>query len=58
MPQFSFAGGQASTDFTQGLGVPQLTKEHGDELAPTTETTSMPFGLVLAYRRFKFQSRD
>jgi len=36
----------------------QLAKEHDDELAPTTETASMPFSLVLAYSRFKFQTRD
>src|SRR5216683_4042820 len=53
MPKFSFTRGQASADFTQGLGVPQLTKEHRDELAPTTETAGMPLGLVLAHGRFK-----
>jgi hypothetical protein len=58
MTKFSFAGGQSSANFAQGLGVSQLTKQHSDELAPTTETTSMPFSLVLAYRRFKFQAWD
>jgi hypothetical protein len=58
MPKFSFAGGQASADFAQRLSVSQLAKEHGDELAPTAETTSMTFRLVLAYRRFKLQTRD
>jgi hypothetical protein len=35
-----------------------LAKEHGNELAPTTETANMPFGLVLAHGRFKFQTRN
>jgi hypothetical protein len=47
MTQFPFTGSQASTDFTQGLGVSQLAKKHGDELAPTAETTSMTFRVVL-----------
>ena len=54
MTKFSFAGSQAPTDFPQGLGVPQLTKEHSDELAPTTEAAGMPLGLMKAHRRFKF----
>src|ERR1700739_648863 len=53
-----FRGRQAPTDFAQGLGMPQLTKQQSDELAPTAETTSMPFRVVLAYCRFKFQTRD
>src|SRR5437016_5768242 len=39
VPKFPFTRGQASADFTQGLGVPQLTKKHGNELTPATETT-------------------
>jgi hypothetical protein len=35
-----------------------LTKEHGDELAPTTETSGVPFSTVLADGRFEFQARD
>jgi hypothetical protein len=58
MAKFSFTGGQPPTDFTQGLGVPQLTKKHRDELAPTTETAGMPLGLVLAPGRFKLQKRN
>jgi hypothetical protein len=58
MPKFSFAGSQAPTDFTQGLGVPQLTKEHSDELTPTTETPGMPLSALLAHGRFELQARD
>src|SRR5258706_11274264 len=58
VPKFSFTRGQASAAFTQRLGVPQLTKKHGNELTPATETAGMTFRFVLAYRRFKFQARD
>jgi hypothetical protein len=40
------------------LGVPQLTKEHSDELTPTTETPGMPLSAVLAHGRFELQARD
>jgi len=58
VPKFPFARSQASADFTQGLGVPQLTEEHGDELAPASETSSMTLRVVLPHGRFKFQTRD
>ena len=58
MTKFSLAGGQAPTYFTQRLGMSQLAKEHGDELTPTTETSGMPLGVVLAHGRFKFKARD
>jgi hypothetical protein len=58
MTKFSFAGGQASAYFAQRLGMSQLAKEHGDELPPTTETTGMSLGVVLAHGRFKFKARD
>jgi len=58
VPKFPFTRSQASADFTQGLGVPQLTKKHGNELTPATETTGMTFCFVPAYRRFKFQARN
>jgi hypothetical protein len=35
--------------------VPQLAKEHGHELAPTSEATRVPFGVVLAGGKFEFQ---
>src|SRR5260370_19563594 len=41
MTEFPFAGRQAPINFAQRLGVSQLTEEHGDELAPASETTSV-----------------
>jgi hypothetical protein len=58
MTKLSLAGGQASANFAQRLGMPQLAKEHGDELTPTTETSGMSLGVVLAHGRFKFKARD
>jgi hypothetical protein len=58
MAKFAFAGGQAAAYFAQRLGIPQLAKEHGNELPPTTETSGMPLSAVLAHGRFKFQTRD
>jgi hypothetical protein len=49
MTKFPFAGSQSSTNFGQRLGVPQLTEEHGDELAPAGETSSMTLRFVLAH---------
>jgi len=58
MTKFPFAGGQSSTNLAQRLGVPQLTEEHGDELAPAGETSSMTLCVVLARGGFKFHTRD
>jgi hypothetical protein len=52
--EFPLAGGQASANFAQRLRMSQLTKEHGNELTPTTETSGMPISDVLAHGRFKF----
>jgi hypothetical protein len=49
MTKFPFAGSQTPTNFAQRLGVPQLTEEHGDELAPASETSSMTLRVVLAH---------
>src|SRR5258707_7272188 len=46
-PKFPFTRGQASADFTQRLGVSQLTKKHGNEFTPETETAGMTFRFVL-----------
>jgi hypothetical protein len=40
-------------NFTQRLGLPQLTKQHRYQLAPTPETARVPLGLMLPHRSFK-----
>jgi hypothetical protein len=57
MPQLAFAGCQATTDFAQGLGLPELAKQHGHELPPTGETPGVALGSMLANQRFKLQTR-
>jgi hypothetical protein len=57
VPQLAFTGSQAPTDFAQGLGLPELAKQHGHELPPTGETAGMPFGAMLTNQRFKLQTR-
>jgi hypothetical protein len=56
MSQFSFRSRQAPANLPQRLGVPQLAKEHGHELAPTSKAPRMPFGVVPAGGPFKFQT--
>jgi hypothetical protein len=56
MPQFSFRSRQAPANLAQRLGVPQMAKEHGHELAPTSKAPRVPFGFVPASGRFKFQT--
>ena len=41
MTKFSLRWQPILHQFAQRIGVPQLTEEHGDELAPAGETSSM-----------------
>jgi hypothetical protein len=58
MTKFSLAGGQSSAYFAQRFGMSHLAKEHGDELAPTTETSGVPFSAVLPDGRVELQAGD
>jgi len=49
---------QASADFTQRLGVPQLTKKHGNELTPATETAGMTFRFALGVPQIQIPGED
>ena len=53
VPQFAFAGRQSAADFAQRLRPPQVTEQHGHELAPATEPARMTLGLVLDDGAFK-----
>ena len=57
MPQLALAGRQPSTDFAQGVRLPQVTKQHGDELPPTTKAPRVALGPVFGDRRLEFQAR-
>jgi len=53
MAQLAFAGGQPAADLAQRLRLPELAKQHGNELTPTGETTGVTFGAMLLHRAFK-----
>jgi hypothetical protein len=42
--------------FAQGLGVAELAKEHGHELAPTAETPGVSLGAAFPHGGFKLQT--
>ena len=50
VPQLAFAGGQSAANLAQGLRPPQVTEQHGQELAPATEPASVALGPVLGDR--------
>jgi hypothetical protein len=56
MFQLAFGGGQSLADLSQAVGSPQLTEQHGHELAPAGKPASMALGPMLANRRFKLYS--
>jgi len=47
MSQLAFTGRQSLAYFSQGSSGCELTKHHGHKLAPTGETSGMPFRTVL-----------
>ncbi len=55
--QLAFASGQAPADFAQRVRLPQLAKQHGDELAPAGEAARVPLGSVLPHQLLEFQTR-
>jgi hypothetical protein len=57
MLELAFAGGQSLRNLVQAMRPPQLTKQHGNELAPTAEAPGMTLGLVLPHRLLKFAAR-
>src|SRR5256885_8539523 len=54
--QLPFAGGQATGDFAQRLGVTQLAEHHRAELVPTGEAVLAMLGLLNG--GFELQTRD
>src|SRR5208282_5424314 len=53
VPQLAFAGGQAAANLAQRLRTPQMTEQHGHELAPTTEPAGMALSPVFNYSPLK-----
>src|SRR5437667_161505 len=57
MLQLALGGRQSLRDLTQAVGPPQLTEQHGNELAPAGEASRVPLGFVFMYRRLKLGAR-
>src|SRR5947209_5474170 len=57
MFEFAFAGGQSLSDLVEAMGPPQLTEQHGDELAPAGKAARMALGLVFLDRQLELASR-
>jgi hypothetical protein len=51
-----FATGESANDFSQGLCIGQLAKQHRDKMVPACETTRMPFRPGLLHGLMKFVS--
>jgi hypothetical protein len=56
MFQLAFGGGQSLADLSQAVGSPQLTEQHGHELAPAGKPASMDLAAMFANRRFNLYS--
>ena len=57
MLQFPLAALEATGDFSEGVGSPQVAEEHGHELAPTGEPPGVAFGFGFLDEFLKFISR-
>ena len=48
---------QAAADLAQRVGLAELTKQHGHELAPAGEPAQVAVGVMLAHGLFEFEAR-
>ena len=56
MLQLAFTTREAAANLTQRTGLPQLAKQHRNELAPAGKSASMTLGAGLSNSLFKFQT--
>jgi hypothetical protein len=56
MAQLALAGRQPPADLAQGVSLPQLAKQHGNELAPAGEAARVPLRPVLPYQLLELQA--
>jgi len=56
MLQFTLTASQASANFPEGMGSAQLTEEHGNKLAPASESSGMSFGFCFPHGLLKVDS--
>jgi hypothetical protein len=57
MLQLAFTTRQSAANLAQRTGLPQLAKEHGNELAPASEPARMTFRSRLAIQLLEFHTR-
>ena len=55
--ELAFGGGQPAADLTQRVGLAELTKQHGHQLAPAGEPAQVAVGVMLAHGLLEFQAR-
>ena len=55
--ELAFGGGQPAADFAQRVGLAELTKQHGHELALAGEPAQVAVGVMLAHGLLEFQAR-
>jgi hypothetical protein len=58
MRQLAQTTGQAVADLAQGVGLGQLTEQHGRQLGPAGESFGMAFALVLGNQGRELVARD
>jgi hypothetical protein len=57
MFQLSLTTSETPGNLAEGMGLAQLTKKHGHELSPTSESSSMPLGFRLSDGLLELDSR-
>jgi hypothetical protein len=57
MFQFALTASKTSGNFSEGMGSAQLTEEHGNKLAPTSESPGMSFCFRFLHRLLELDSR-
>ena len=55
--EFSFATSETSGNFPERMGAAQLTKQHGDKLAPAGKSFGVTFGMGLFHHVLELDSR-
>ena len=53
--ELAFGGGQPAADFAQRVGLAELTKQHGHELAAAAELVQVAVGVMLTHSLLEFQ---
>ena len=55
--ELALGRGPPATDLAPRVGLAELTKQHGHELAPAGEPAQVAVGVMLAHGLFEFEAR-